>query len=275
MHQKRTKLTNVFKSNPLWLALFVQFMAAVCVWQLLWHLPEVRASVHWLWFVVGFQSSIALLLSVLLGLPRWWWWIQGLLPVGLALGLLQTVIPAWAFGVMALLMALVFSNVWRERVPLYLSNAITHQALVHLVEEYQVHSAIDLGSGLGGVVRALGRSGVAAVGVEASPVLSVVSALLSRVMVAGKIVRGDIWQTDISQVDMVYVFLSPVPMPEIWRKACREMKPGALLVSNSFAVPDVEPDDVWELSDARQTQLFIYKIPESACGSENTDFSCS
>jgi len=51
-------------------------------------------------------------------------------------------------------------------------------------------------------------------------------------------------------------------MVDIWRKAQQEMKPGSILVSNSFAVPDVEAEDVWELSDGRHTQLLIYKIPE-------------
>jgi hypothetical protein len=32
----------------------------------------------------------------------------------------------------------------------------------------------------------------------------------------------------------VYAFLSPVPMAEVWRKASTELRPGALLVSNSF-----------------------------------------
>lgn len=39
------------------------------------------------------------------------------------------------------------------------------------------------------------------------------------------------------------------------------MKSGALLVSNSFAIEDVEPLEVWELLDGRQTQLLIYQIP--------------
>jgi hypothetical protein len=49
-------------------------------------------------------------------------------------------------------------------------------------------------------------------------------------------------------------------MTALWQKAKVEMKSGSILVSNSFAIPDIEPDDVWELADARQTQLFIYVI---------------
>jgi hypothetical protein len=47
----------------------------------------------------------------------------------------------------------------------------------------------------------------------------------------------------------VYAFLSPVPMAEVWRKASTELRPGALLVSNSFPVEGVEPEQVIEVDD--------------------------
>jgi hypothetical protein len=96
--------------------------------------------------------------------------------------------------------------------------------------------------------------------VEFSPVLAVLSNAICRLVGKGRVIRGDMWQQDLSQLDLVYVFLSPVPMSAIWQKAQAEMKSGAVLVSNSFAVPNVEPDDVWVLADERETQLFIYVI---------------
>jgi hypothetical protein len=191
-------------------------------------------------------------------MPHWWLWIQALLPIGLFVGLSQQLIPVVWFGVIALFLMLVFSNVWSERVPLYLSNRITHRALEQLVRERNIKTAVDLGSGLGGVVRALAKQGVDATGVEFSPILAVLSAALCRWFGLGRVLRGNMWQQDLSHYDLVYVFLSPVPMSELWQKAQREMKTGSVLVSNSFAVPEVEPDDVWELADGRQTLLFIY-----------------
>jgi hypothetical protein len=41
------------------------------------------------------------------------------------------------------------------------------------------------------------------------------------------------------------------------------MKPGSLLVSNSFPVPSIDADEVWELSDRRKTKLYLYEIKET------------
>jgi hypothetical protein len=48
-------------------------------------------------------------------------------------------------------------------------------------------------------------------------------------------------------------------MPALWNKIQREMRPGSLFISNSFAVPGVEANRVIELADARQTRLYCYR----------------
>ena len=58
---------------------------------------------------------------------------------------------------------------------------------------------------------------------------------------------------------MVYAFLSPVPMTALWNKVEKEMKPGGLFISNSFPVPDIEPSEIVEVDDERQTQLYCYR----------------
>jgi hypothetical protein len=258
MHQKKTKIAILFFKNPLWLALFIQLMVFVSLSLSLPYLAQwIIPPYHPLWIVFA-QAGLVLIVSFVAKMPYWWLWIQALLPIGLFAGLSQTYVPFYAFGVLALLLMLVFSNVLGERVPLYLSNRITHRALSLLVMERHIKTAVDLGSGLGGVVRALAASGVDATGVEFSPVLAVLSNAICRLVGKGHVIRGDMWQQDLSRYDLVYVFLSPVPMPAIWQKAQVEMRVGSVLVSNSFAVSDVEPDDVWVLADGRETQLFIY-----------------
>ena len=71
---------------------------------------------------------------------------------------------------------------------------------------------------------------------------------------------GSLWKTSLTDMDVVYAFLSPVPMAELWEKARAEMRPGSLFVSNSFAVPDVVPSEVIAVDDARQTQLYCYRL---------------
>jgi hypothetical protein len=47
-------------------------------------------------------------------------------------------------------------------------------------------------------------------------------------------------------------------MLELWSKARAEMTPDALLVSNSFEVPGIEPADTVAVADRRNTRLFLY-----------------
>jgi hypothetical protein len=262
LHQNKSFFSVMVISNPLWRALLIQviiFAVIVGVLPSLSFITHLDMGMQGL-ELAGIQSILAVGLTYLLRLPPWWLIIQAIFPIAIWVGLIQTLIPAWGFGVVTVLLGLVFSNVWRERVPLYLSNAITQSAMAQFAQEKGIQRAVDLGSGLGGIVRALAGVGVEATGVESSPLLVWVSNLLSSGKDNARVIRGDIWQTDLSQMDLVYVFLSPVPMPSIWRKACMEMKSGSWLVSNSFAIPEVEPEEIWELSDGRQTQLWLYRI---------------
>lgn len=209
---------------------------------------------------LSLQCAVAFAFTLLFRLPSWWLWIAVLFPLALQVGLSLDNLPAWPFGIAFVALALVFSNTARERVPLYLTNRATAEALAALMTEKKATRFIDLGSGLGGVVRALDGGGRIARGVETAPLSWLVSWCLSKLSGRGTILRQDLWSTDLSQEDIVYAFLSPEPMPELWEKARREMKAGSRLVSNSFAVPGVEPDEVWELSDRRRTHLFIYAI---------------
>jgi SAM-dependent methyltransferase len=205
--------------------------------------------------------AIALLLQgALAALICWWLLIAFLFPLAMGSALLVGNLPAWPFGLAFLVLALVFSNTTRGRVPLYLTNAETASVLKDLMRDRGATRVLDLGCGLGGVVRALDGEGRKASGVENAPAVYLAARFLSAVTGRGEIRRGDLWKTDVSQQDLVYAFLSPAPMAALWQKLSTEMKPGSLFVSNSFAVPDVDPDEIWELSDSRKTRLFLYPI---------------
>ena len=81
----------------------------------------------------------------------------------------------------------------------------------------------------------------------------------------------NLWATRLEEFDVVYAFLSPAPMPELWVKIQHEMKPGSLFVSNSFPVPDIEPENVLELDDARRTRLYCYRISDKAKAGSRSD----
>jgi hypothetical protein len=85
--------------------------------------------------------------------------------------------------------------------------------------------------------------------------------LVSRLRLGGKakIRLGSLWDEDLSAYEVVYAYLSPAPMAQLWEKAVREMRPGSLFISNTFAVPGVEPDETVELNDLSHARLLIWR----------------
>ena len=259
----------IIRTYPIIGAAIAQIVAAVIVIGFGAAFAEVLGASGLFWGGLLLQGTIAALVTRLLGLQIWWMWIGFLFPGALALALNAGDLPAWPFGVGFVVLYLFFSNTARERVPLYLTNRATIEALQGLMQQRGATRFIDLGSGMGGVVRALDGEGREVTGVETAPMVWLLSSCLSKLIRRGRILRQDIWSTDLSGHDIVYAFLSTEPMPALYEKARGEMKPGSLLVSNSFPVPGIAASEIWELADRRKTRLYLYEMGEG--GSPTAD----
>jgi SAM-dependent methyltransferase len=137
------------------------------------------------------------------------------------------------------------------------------QALARLIPIDAGFEFVDLGCGLGGTLATLARLRPDGCfhGVEVAPLPFAVSAL--RALASGGQVQvryGDFWKLDLAHYDVVYAFLSPVPMPRLWQKARAQMRPGTLLVSNSFEVPGVNPHATLRLDDRRGSALHVWRM---------------
>lgn len=207
------------------------------------------------------QGLIAAMIGKLLLLSPFWVPIQFLIPMALVYG---GAVPAWGYFLAFVAIALVFWNSPAERVPLYLTNPSTRLALSKLIKKNNTRTLIDLGCGTGSVVVGLARSHpeLEATGVETAPPVFAMAWLnaLLRGKSRARISFQSLWKTDLAAYDIVYCFLSPAPMARLFEKAKTEMRNGALLVSNSFAVPEVEPERIIEVGDTRKTQLFVYRM---------------
>jgi SAM-dependent methyltransferase len=182
------------------------------------------------------QGAIAALLSW--RLARWWRPIQFLFPLAL-LGANQLAVPPAVFMAGFVLLLLVFWSTFRTQVPYYPSGRAVGEAVAGLLPQGRRVAAIDIGSGLGGLVLELARRRPESQfeGIELAPLPWLASRL--RAWVGGsraRFIRGDYEQLDFGQYDLVFAYLSPVAMDSLWRKAKREMRPGSLLVSYEFPV---------------------------------------
>lgn len=195
-----------------------------------------------LWALLALHGGLALLWSAWLKLPRWWWPFQ-VLALPAALALLRLELPPWVFLLVFLLLLLVYWNAGGDRVPLYLSSRATWAAVEGLLPAGPL-AFVDLGCGLGGLLGYLAgrRPEARFCGVESAPLPLLISWLRLRGRPNCQVRRADLWQVELSEFQVVYCFLSPEPMAELWRKARAELRPGALFISNSFAVPGAAPD---------------------------------
>lgn len=213
------------------------------------------------WGFVFLQALLSAGISIFIfKLPKWFFYISILFPVSFMLAFSFLHFGAGLYGIIFFILVLSFSHTLKERVPLYLSNNTTHETLQKIARDKKAKKVLDLGSGLGGVVRALSEKEIQSQGVESAPLLFLSSWLMSKVSKRGEILRQNIWQCHLESYDMVYAFLSPAIMEKLYEKVKKEMKPGSVFISNSFPVQDVRASRVMVLEDARKTKLYFYEI---------------
>lgn len=207
-----------------------------------------------------FEGGVAAYLSFRWGMRPWWIPIQFLFfPLLLVLLSLQ-IAPSFFLGLF-LLMVSVYWSVFRSQVPLYLSSNQAWQAVAGILPKHAGVRMIDLGSGIGGMLKFLSGAceNVELVGIEAAPL----PFFLGWLRTTGNRCRmrfGSLWDVDLAGFDVAYAYLSPVPMSRLWEKVKEEMHPGSLFISNTFAVPDVMPAATVQLDDFHKSTLYIYRI---------------
>ena len=214
------------------------------------------AGMPWDASVAGFAVGF----GWLFGLAPWWLAINAVFVPALSLGLALDVSPAWALGALVTLI-LVYGGIWKSRVPLFFSSARTQDALARLLPQGRI-AFLDVGCGDARVLTRLagGRPESRFEGVEQAFLPWLLGRLRCR-LAGGEcaVRRSDLWRLDLGAYDVVYAYLSPAVMAELWTKAQREMRDGALLVS-AFAVPGAQPDRTIETGDAIATRLHVWRM---------------
>ena len=220
--------------------------------------------------ILVLQGGAAAAVGVLFGLATWWLPIQALLPAA-AWWAKDLAVPGWVWLALAAGLGLVYWNSARGQVPLYLSNSKTRDAIAALVPDGAV-KVLDLGCGPGGTILEIARVRPQAecVGIESAPPLALLAWFRRLIGGPGNatIRFGDFWNLNLGPFDVVYAFLSPVPMARLFAKAQAEMRPGTLFVSNSFEVPGEHPHRTVTLEDGRRTRLLIWRMGEETSPSE-------
>jgi len=126
---------------------------------------------------------------------------------------------------------------------------------------------VDLGCGDGRVLReARKRYGVRTIGYEINPIAYLKARLFSIGRSKIKIKRQNFWEADLSGADVVFCYLYPDVMKKLAAKLKSGLKPGAIVVSSNFPLPQHIPNKILRpQSSLHNDPMYVYQIvPENS-----------
>ncbi len=212
-------------------------------------------------FYVVFQAAFAAFLTFLWELDWWWIVIQFLFPLLVPILLIAEISPTYYLCGFVFL-TLIYWSIFRTQVPYFPSTSALLPAVLNLLPPDIKIRFVDVGSGLGGLLFNLSavRKESSFVGIEIAPLPWAISYF--RAWFASSKVQfifGNYERANFGEYDVVFAYLSPVAMSNLWVKAIAEMKPGTLLLSYEFIIPDVEPDLCINIAE-KEPFLYVWRI---------------
>lgn len=168
---------------------------------------------------------------------------------------------SWIPGTIALFIVLLYLPTFWTRVPYFPTKYTMYQVIADILPKDKDFSFIDLGCGGGALLSFLAadKPNGHFVGVDISPMAIVLSKLRALRHPNISIRFESFWKHSLADYDVVYAFLAPGPMPELWEKIKREMRRGSVFITNTFPVPE-PPTELIKIDDSRQGALFIHRM---------------
>jgi hypothetical protein len=197
-----------------------------------------------LFFYVLAQAAFAAFFSFLRGMDWWWLIIQFFFPIFIVVSLFLEISSIYYLSGF-ILFSLAYWSTFRTQVPYYPSKASLLPEILKLCRIDRPIRFIDIGSGLGGLLIRLSSVMPSShfVGIEIAPLLWFISYLRGKLFRSQvNFILGDYEKINFGEYDIVFAYLSPAAMPDLWSKVQREMTAGSLLLSFEFPVPDATPD---------------------------------
>lgn len=140
------------------------------------------------------------------------------------------------------------------------STRSTAEAMLKLAKISSDTTVYDLGSGDGKLLNlAMIYGAKKAIGYEINPFLVLASRfrfLLKPYRNKVQIYFKNFWHAKISDADVVFIYLLPWRMEKLKQKLLTEVKPGSLVVSNSFIFPNWKPYKSDPIN-----HVYVFKIP--------------
>lgn len=222
----------------------------------------IRVDSIWFWLLP--HVCLVSVLAKVANMPVWWRWIHAIFPVAVIF-MQQVTLPAGVYFAGFVMTLALYWSVYNTRVPFYPSFPSTWRAMHHILEQHADDTSLkvlDIGSGIGDIAMFLAKQRIHddVSGIEIAPLpwaISAVRAIFSGTSV--KFTLGDYRQIDFATLDVVFAYLSPAVMSDVWQKVQREMRPGSLFISSEFPVASMTADRIIYPS-AHAPALYVYHI---------------
>lgn len=258
---------NKINLKPATLAVFIQAAALCTVLSLLWAVNlqsfyVLNAAPNWfLSFVVLLHAALAVWFANMANMAKWWRWIHFVFPLAVWV-MSQWHVPNVVYLIGFLLSLGLYWTTFRTQVPFFPSNAAVRQQVLSLIPSHKSQRIIDIGSGLGDMSMSIAdaRPECVVEGIEIAPFPWLISLVRTKFRGSkAKFLIGDYRSLDFADYDLIFAYLSPVAMPDLWKKARAQMRMGTLLISYEFEIPGVPPTKIIQPSDSER-MLYVWEI---------------
>jgi hypothetical protein len=249
--------------KPATLAVLVQILALVCVLCISWIAPVVLAEPYYFsdLQLVLMQAVTAMLLSIAMRMAAWWRYIHCCFPIALYFAASLHLSQEF-YLVCFVLSATLFWTTFRSQVPFFPSFPVVWKQVADILPDTHSVRLIDIGSGLGDMPMYIAkvRPDSHIDGIEIAPLPWLISYLRAKCTQSAAIFKlGDYHHLDFANYDVVFAYLSPAAMVDLWDKAKLEMRPGSMLVSLEFDIPGVQPSMQLKANDRTPT-LYVWQF---------------
>lgn len=164
------------------------------------------------------------------------------------------------FGICVYGIGLLFSAV--KGAPYVPTSRKKLQEIIDMVKPNNNDLFFELGSGDGRLLRyVVSKYSVRGVGIEVNPLLVWISRILAKRSKLKNItfLRQNIFSTDLSEADYIYIFLMPELIVKLLPKFQNELKKGTVIISHGFKIVSWEKK-LWKTLPASTFSTYYYKI---------------
>lgn len=166
-------------------------------------------------------------------------------------------------SLMLVAIALVLAGtIWTGVPPMPTSPAV-RACMFAMIEDQEPRNIYELGAGWGGLAIALARRFPDAriVATEVSPLPWAVCRLRRALFGPANLdVRfANVLSADLSDADLAVCFLCPPAMAKLAPRLSVALKPGALVLSNAFALPGWTPIKEARVDDLHRSAVYLYR----------------